>query len=72
MAPILDAGRRKRNIYLPAGFWKDGNSEKTYNGPTWVKDYPAGLNILPYFIRLQVPQPPATNAGMYVYSLSLV
>lgn len=53
VAPVLELGQRQRDIYLPIGHWKDGNSEKTYNGPTWVKDYPAGLNILPYFFRLR-------------------
>lgn len=52
VAPVLKHSERKRNVYLPLGYWKDGNSNKTYIGPTWVKDYPAGLNILPHFIRL--------------------
>lgn len=58
-------GQTKRDIYLPIGFWQDGNSEKTFNGPTWVKDYPAGLDTLPYFIRLR-PEPFSnTTTGKY-------
>lgn len=52
VAPVVWRDARIRHVYLPEGHWKDGNSEKTYNGPIWIKNYPAGLDILPYFLRL--------------------
>ncbi|XP_017123926.1 myogenesis-regulating glycosidase [Drosophila elegans] len=51
-APIVVEGATKRDIYLPEGEWKDGNSDQTYSGPTWVMDYAAPLNTLPYFVRV--------------------
>ncbi|CRK94962.1 CLUMA_CG008450, isoform A [Clunio marinus] len=50
-APIVIEGATTRNIYLPVGSWKDGNSETVYEGPIWIEDYPAPLDTLPYFIR---------------------
>lgn len=45
-------GATKRDIYLPEGEWKDGNGNTVYSGPTWVMDYPAALDTLPYFVRV--------------------
>ena len=51
VAPILDKGAVKRNIYLPKGNWRDGyNNTVVYPGPMWLNDYPADLQIIPYFI----------------------
>lgn len=33
------------------GTWYDPNQSKTYVGPTWLMDYPAPVDVLPYFIR---------------------
>jgi len=33
-APIVTEGATKRDIYLPEGEWKDGNSDQAYTGPT--------------------------------------
>ncbi|XP_055850100.1 myogenesis-regulating glycosidase [Episyrphus balteatus] len=50
-APIVEDGGRIRDIYLPKGSWKDGNTNTVYKGPIWIMDYPAPLDVLPYFIR---------------------
>ncbi|CAG9116661.1 unnamed protein product [Plutella xylostella] len=49
-APVLIEGAVTRDVYLPAGSWRDGNSGATVQGPTWLRDYPAPLDTLPYFI----------------------
>ena len=46
-------GKTSRDIYLPAGNWVDGNSGEVHNLKTgkWLRNYPAPLDTLPYFIR---------------------
>lgn len=51
-APVVVEGATKRDIYLPEGEWQDGNSDQVYTGPTWVMDYAAPLDTLPYFLRV--------------------
>lgn len=53
VAPILELGKKTRNIYLPAGLWQDPNhcSEPLKNGSQWYPDYNAGVNTLPWFIK---------------------
>uniref|UniRef100_U5EPD4 Uncharacterized protein n=1 Tax=Corethrella appendiculata TaxID=1370023 RepID=U5EPD4_9DIPT len=51
-APVLTENTVARDIYLPKGQWKDGNDQsKTYIGPILIKNHPAPLSVLPYFIR---------------------
>ncbi|XP_045501159.1 myogenesis-regulating glycosidase-like [Colias croceus] len=49
-APVVEEGAVSRDIYLPRGQWKDGNTGQDYTGPITLYDYPAPLDILPYFI----------------------
>ncbi|GFS54658.1 myogenesis-regulating glycosidase [Nephila pilipes] len=51
VAPVLDKGKKRRNIYLPEGKWADVQKGKTHEGPQWLFNYDAPLNILPFFIR---------------------
>ncbi|CAG7830010.1 unnamed protein product, partial [Allacma fusca] len=52
VAPVVEDGVNKRNIYLPKGVWvSTSNGEKSYEGPCWLKDWPAPITVLPYFIR---------------------
>ncbi len=51
VAPVLDPGKRSREIYFPPGMWQDYWTGQIYSGPTVVRDYPAPLDILPFFIR---------------------
>lgn len=48
-APVVQEGAVARDIYLPRGTWRDGNTGEFIVGPTWLHDYPAPLDTLPYF-----------------------
>jgi myogenesis-regulating glycosidase len=50
-APVIEEGKTTRDIYLPVGSWKDGNTGEVHEGKKWIKDYPAPLDVLPYFIK---------------------
>ncbi|XP_014087865.1 myogenesis-regulating glycosidase [Bactrocera oleae] len=52
-APVVQEGAIKRDIYLPKGQWKDGNTNDVHKGPKWLMAYSAPLDILPYFVRVQ-------------------
>lgn len=51
VAPVIEEGATTRNVYLPKGTWKDGNSDTTYEGPITIEDYSATLFTFPYFIK---------------------
>ncbi|XP_054716475.1 myogenesis-regulating glycosidase-like [Uloborus diversus] len=51
VAPVLQKGQQKRDIYLPEGKWLDIQRNKVYEGSFWLYDYAAPLNYLPFFIR---------------------
>ncbi|XP_034664993.1 LOW QUALITY PROTEIN: myogenesis-regulating glycosidase [Drosophila subobscura] len=51
-APVVTEGATQRDVYLPAGEWKNGNGDEVYKGPIWIMDYPAPLDTLPYFVRV--------------------
>ncbi|KAH8395535.1 hypothetical protein KR222_004841 [Zaprionus bogoriensis] len=51
-APIVRENSTNRDIYLPEGEWKDGNSQVVHKGPVWIMEYEAPLNTLPYFVRV--------------------
>ncbi|KAJ8947345.1 hypothetical protein NQ318_002871 [Aromia moschata] len=51
VAPVIVEGARSRQIYIPKGHWKDGNSGIIYVGPITLSNYSAPINILPYFIK---------------------
>ena len=50
VAPVTDDGKRKRDIYLPSGVWRDHHG-KDHNGGVMLKDFPVNLEELPYFER---------------------
>ncbi len=53
IAPVLEENATSRDIYLPAGQWEDQVLEgSVYDGPLWLKNYPAPLDTLPYFIKV--------------------
>ena len=52
VAPIVDRGATKRNIYLPNGTWLDVNSRKNIQGPTKLKDYSIKLDEIGLFQRV--------------------
>lgn len=51
VAPVIKEGAERRNIYLPTGLWQDEN-QNMYEGPKWLINYRAPLNILPYFKKV--------------------
>lgn len=53
VAPVLKQGATSRDIYFPIGIWQDETIKDAppIFGPTWVKNYPASLEVLPYFTR---------------------
>ncbi|XP_034833124.1 myogenesis-regulating glycosidase-like isoform X2 [Maniola hyperantus] len=51
-APVVTQGATTRDIYIPIGRWlEQGNTSSVHEGPIWIRNYPAPLNVLPYFIR---------------------
>jgi alpha-glucosidase (family GH31 glycosyl hydrolase) len=51
VAPVVERGARKRDIYFPPGNWRDHWTGEIYHGPQKVKDFPAPLDMLPFFHR---------------------
>ena len=50
-APILSAGERSRNVYLPIGCgWKETESGKEYGGGQWI-EIPVSIESMPVFER---------------------
>ncbi|XP_012256854.2 myogenesis-regulating glycosidase-like [Athalia rosae] len=49
VAPVIEEDAVQRDIYLPTGVWKDGVTDSVYTGPTWLRNYPAPLDVLPWF-----------------------
>ncbi|MCX6055924.1 MAG: glycoside hydrolase family 31 protein [Chloroflexi bacterium] len=52
VAPVLKAGGRSRDIYLPQGRWRNLNNDQTLEGPKWLHDFPAPLDYLPLFEKV--------------------
>lgn len=53
VAPVLGEGWTARNIYLPFALWQDQITKSTIQGPTWLLNYQAPLDKIPYFIRVK-------------------
>jgi alpha-glucosidase (family GH31 glycosyl hydrolase) len=51
VAPVLVKGATSRDIYLPAGSWRDYASGEVHKGGDWLRNYPAPLDKLPLFLR---------------------
>jgi alpha-glucosidase (family GH31 glycosyl hydrolase) len=52
VAPVLRAGERARDVYLPRGTWRNFWSGETTNGGTTIHAVPAPLERIPVFERL--------------------
>lgn len=53
VAPVLKEGYMYRDIYFPKGSWMDKNTNTVFIGPKMESNYPADLNIVPYFQQLE-------------------
>ncbi|XP_045538760.1 myogenesis-regulating glycosidase [Papilio machaon] len=69
VAPVLEEGAISRDVYLPAGvWWEEGDREREVVGPTWIKDFPAPLDVLPYFVRAKELEPSsAVSPGVAMF-----
>lgn len=72
VAPILIAGATKRDIILPNGTWIDGNNGTVYEGRQTLKDYPAPLEVLPYFLRKDSDAAAVAGSAMLAANTALV
>lgn len=52
VAPVIKPGARERDVYLPAGQWRDFWSEKIVEGGRTLPNYPSPLETIPVFERL--------------------
>lgn len=52
VAPVIQAGARTRDVYLPAGRWRDFKTNDIVTGGRVVRNYPAPLDTLPIFVRV--------------------
>lgn len=51
VAPVVEEGAVSRDIYLPVGTWTSAVDSSVYTGPQWLRDYPAPLNVVPFFVK---------------------
>ena len=54
VAPVVIPGAVTRDVYLPAGTWRDERGAE-YDGGRWIRDLPAPLERLPYLERQDRP-----------------
>ncbi|CAH1402416.1 unnamed protein product [Nezara viridula] len=52
VAPILSNGTYEREVYLPAGVWKDGIDASLRKGSRWLHSYKVNINKIAYFIKM--------------------
>uniref|UniRef100_A0A8D8Y1V9 Uncharacterized family 31 glucosidase KIAA1161 n=1 Tax=Cacopsylla melanoneura TaxID=428564 RepID=A0A8D8Y1V9_9HEMI len=74
VAPVLTKGAVARDIYLPKGQWKDAidPEQVVYNGPKWLKNYPAPIDVLPYFLKVQNSSPSSSSSSIYLISYCFI
>ncbi|XP_001952691.2 myogenesis-regulating glycosidase [Acyrthosiphon pisum] len=58
VAPVIVEGATSRDVYLPSGIWRDENhpNSKLIKGRKWLRNYPAKLDVLPWFTRVRSGQ----------------
>eukprot|EP00057_Strongylocentrotus_purpuratus_P007083 XP_011661557.1 PREDICTED: uncharacterized family 31 glucosidase KIAA1161-like [Strongylocentrotus purpuratus] len=51
VAPIVNEGARSRDVYLPAGQWKDEIHNLMHEGGTWLRDVNCELDEILYYTK---------------------
>ncbi len=51
VAPVMTEGAAARDLYLPAGRWKNWKTGEVIDGARWLRNFPAPLDTLPVFVR---------------------
>ncbi|XP_065224578.1 myogenesis-regulating glycosidase-like isoform X2 [Planococcus citri] len=74
VAPVLEPGVRSRDIYLPRGVWRDevNTDSEPIRGPIWLYNYPADLDVLPYFTKIKDIDDGKSNANVSILSINLL
>ncbi|XP_043284957.1 uncharacterized protein [Venturia canescens] len=52
VAPVLYSGSRQREVYLPAGVWKDGIDGSLRKGSRWIHNYRVTEDKIAYFVKM--------------------
>lgn len=52
VAPVLYSGSRQREVYLPAGVWKDGIDGSLRKGSRWIHNYRVAEDKVAYFVKM--------------------
>ncbi|XP_044006466.1 myogenesis-regulating glycosidase isoform X2 [Aphidius gifuensis] len=52
VAPILYSGSRQREVYLPAGVWRDGIDGSLRKGSRWIHNYRVAEDKIAYFVKM--------------------
>ncbi|XP_073978465.1 myogenesis-regulating glycosidase isoform X2 [Rhodnius prolixus] len=52
VAPILRQGTHEREVYLPAGVWKDGIDSSLRKGSRWLHSYKVPGDKIAYFLKM--------------------
>lgn len=55
VAPVLREGQRSRDIFLPAGWWRDEMGSSRVLGGKWIRNYTVPLERVPFFTRADGP-----------------
>ncbi|XP_031845776.1 uncharacterized protein LOC116432689 isoform X2 [Nomia melanderi] len=52
VAPVLFSGSRQREVYLPAGVWRDGIDGSLRKGSRWIHNYRVAEDKVAYFVKM--------------------
>ncbi|XP_039291821.1 myogenesis-regulating glycosidase-like isoform X2 [Nilaparvata lugens] len=52
VAPILSPQQHEREVYLPAGVWKDGIDGSLRKGSRWIHNYKVPLEKIAHFLKM--------------------
>ncbi|MBO2517017.1 MAG: family 31 glucosidase [Clostridiales bacterium] len=52
VAPVMEPGKRKRNVYIPGEKWQNIENAEVIEGPEWITA-DAPLDVIPVFMRIE-------------------